>query len=99
MFETSVLLKKMKTKLFKKQRLVTMKIGHLWGSKDLWTPSILIALHIVDPHLSQVDSKIYISQNPILLVHRLIASYIQTDAPTRDLEGRFEDYEHQALLT
>lgn len=28
-----------------------MKIGHLWGSKDLWTPSILIALHIVDPHL------------------------------------------------
>ena len=82
MFETPVLLKKMKTKLFKKQRLVTMKIGHLWGSKDLWIPSILIALHIVD-----------------LLVHRLIASYDQTDAPTRDLEGRFEDYEHQALLT
>lgn len=39
--------------------------------------------------------KNYISQNPILLVHRLIASYHQT----RDLEGRFEDYEHQALLT
>ena len=52
MFETSVLLKKIKTKLFKKQRPGSMKIGHLWGSKDLQTSSILIALHIIDLHLS-----------------------------------------------
>lgn len=66
---------------------------HLWQPKHLPTPSIVIVLHIVDPHVSQDESKISISQNPILLACGLITSFHQTDVPMRDLEGRFEDNE------
>ena len=74
-------------------RLGMVEICHLWQPKHLRTPSIVIVLHIADPHVSQVESKISISQNPILLAGRLKTRFHQTDVPTRDLEGRFEDNE------
>lgn len=69
-----------------------MEIYHLWLPKDLQTSPILTVLHIVDPHLCQVESKICISQDSFLLAYRLLTSFHQTYTKG-DLEGRFENHE------
>lgn len=77
MFETSIWLRKQKQSSTQNGRLRVVEICHLWPSRDLCTFSILVVLHIVDPHLSQVESKIHISQHPFLLACRLVTSSIK----------------------